>query len=153
MRKYLRQTSSHFPIKPLSIAGAEVGCMLEYLYPIPTSPLSNIVRLACFSNSSLVSRRAPSMATTSGACVTSCNSTFRAGSSTGSLVGIECDLWFDTIILIFYTSSSGVKEFTFLYQYVISSSQIKPTTLILILYFKYSSLDNLIFRFSAPCQL
>ena len=55
--KYWRQMSSRFPIKYLSIAGAELYCMLEYLSPMPTASLSNILHLACCSNLSLVSRQ------------------------------------------------------------------------------------------------
>ena len=63
LRKYWWQISRRLPIKYFSIAGSEVGCMLEHLLPTPTSSLSNPVRLSFWSNSSLVSRRDSSMTT------------------------------------------------------------------------------------------
>ena len=146
--KYWRKMSRRLPIKPLSIAGSELGCMMEYLSPTPTASLSNLVRLSCCSDSSLVSRRAVSMATTSGSCVLSCGSAFCTGRNTDGLVGMERYRCFDTIIFICYARSSVVKAFPLLYQCVLRSSQPKPITLILIFSFRDSSLDGLLFRFS-----
>ena len=146
-RKYWRQTSSRLPIKPLSIAGAEVGWMLEYLSPTPNASLSNLVRLAWCSNSSLVSRRVAPMATMYGYCVSSFSSAFPTGRNTGSLVGIERDRCFDTTILRCDASSSRVKDFPLLDRCVLRSSQPKHITLILIFYFKASILYELLFIF------
>ena len=98
LRKSWMQTLTRLPFKPFSLAGTEVGCMMEYLSPTPTAYLYNLVRLDWCSNLSPVSRKYASMATIYGACVLSCGSAFHVGSNTGGLVGMECDRWFDTII-------------------------------------------------------
>ena len=147
LRKYWRQTSSRLPIKPLYISGAEVGWMLEYMLPTPTVSLSNLVHFYCCSNSLLVSIQAKYMATTYVACVPSCGSAFFAGSNTVGLIGMERDGCSDTIILRCNARSSGVKAFLLLDQCVLRSSQPKHITLILIVSFKASILDDLIFSF------
>ena len=139
---------SRFPIKPLSVPCAELGCVFKYLSPTPTSPLSNIIHLSCWSNSSLVSRQSTFMAKKSSACMPIYGSAFRTGSNNEVLVGMERDRCFDTIIFRCYARSSVVKAFPLLYQCVLRSSQPKPITLILIFSFRDSSLDGLLFRFS-----
>ena len=62
------------------------------------------------------------MTTTSGDYIPSCGSRFCVWSNTGGLVGMERDLFFDTIILRCDARSSGVKAFLFLGQYVLRSS-------------------------------
>ena len=145
--RYWRQKSSRFPNKYLSMAGSEVGCMLEYLSLTPTTSLSNLFSLAWCSNLSLVSRQSASMLTMYCSCVPSCSRNFYAESNTGGLVGIECDCCFDTIILRCDASSSVLKAFPFLYQFVIRSSQLKHITFILIFSFKSSILYILLFNF------
>ena len=139
--------SSHLRIKYLSIYGAEVGYMLEYMSPTPTASISNLVCLAWCSNLSLVSRRAASMATTSGACVPICSSAFCIWRNTDGLVGMERNLCFDTIILRCYARSSGVKAFPILYQCVLRSSQSKTIALILIFYLQAIILYDFLFIF------
>ena len=109
IEKILRKTSRCLPIKCLSISGAEVVCILEYLLPTQTASLYNRIRLFFCSNASLASRISESMATTSSDFVPSCGSAFHEGSNNGGLVGINCDCCFDPIIFICGEISSVVK--------------------------------------------